>query len=78
MTGLSGAGPDAPSPYAYQPRPVLRPCSPATTRFGVRKDGRSRSSYRKPCQIESITAAVTSRPVRSISSKGPMRSPSTS
>ncbi len=78
VTGLSGAGPDAPSPYAYQPRPVLRPCSPAATRFGVRKEGRSRSSWRKPCQIESITAAVTSRPVRSISSKGPIRSPRTS
>lgn len=74
-SAVCGSGRTAPSPYAYQPRPLLRPCRPDSTSLRWASDGVNLGLWRKDSHTERVTASLTSWPMRSVSSKGPMAKP---
>ena len=55
--------------------PILRPSRPAATSRSWIGDGRSRSGRPRPSQTPCAAARLTSMPVRSISSNGPIGKP---
>eukprot|EP01022_Parablepharisma_sp_SALTPOND_P021539 TRINITY_DN427_c0_g2_i1.p1 TRINITY_DN427_c0_g2~~TRINITY_DN427_c0_g2_i1.p1 ORF type:complete len:1279 (+),score=502.02 TRINITY_DN427_c0_g2_i1:12957-16793(+) len=76
-SSVAGAGADCapPSPQVQKPRPLLRPRQPALTSSCWISEGVKRGSLKLARNTDCVTAKLTSWPIRSISSNGPMRKP---
>ena len=72
----SAAAGEPPSARSRRTRaPILRPRKPAATSSCCTTDGAKRGSWKNASQTLRVTAKLTSWPIRSISSNGPIRKP---